>query len=237
MDNIKVPVLGLVGGTILNNSSSFFDSPTTTTTYQLTVTQYGCSATDNVTVTVNDAPNVGVSGGSSQAACQGGSLTLSGTGASSYSWNNGVTNGQSFSAPANTTTYTVTGTDANGCTNTAQVTVNITSLLDWANLQFPSSETYSCNGGQIAIYGRVYEPGITDGPGQGGGITVEYGYSTTNSDPSTWTNWYSATYNTDAGNNDEYNGIISQALYALSPATYYYTFRFKSAGCDWHYVG
>ena len=55
-----------VGGTIMNNSSSFFDSPTTTTTYQLTVTQYGCSATDNVTVTVNDAPNVGVSGGSSQ---------------------------------------------------------------------------------------------------------------------------------------------------------------------------
>ena len=68
-----------------------------------TVTQYGCSATDNVTVTVNDAPNVGVSGGSSQAACQGGSLTLSGTGASSYSWNNGVTDGQSFSAPGTTT--------------------------------------------------------------------------------------------------------------------------------------
>ena len=227
-----------VGGTILNNSSSFFDSPTTTTTYQLTVTQYGCSATDNVTVTVNDAPNVGVSGGSSQAACQGGSLTLSGTGATSYSWNNGVTNGQSFSAPANTTTYTVTGTDANGCTNTAQVTVNITSLLDWANLQFPASETYSCNGGQIAIYGQVYEPGITDGPGQGAGITVEYGYnSTNNSDPSTWTNWYTATYNTDVGNNDEYNGIISQALYALSPATYYYTFRYKSAGCDWQYGG
>jgi len=223
----------------LNNAYTFFDNPTTTTTYQLTVTQYGCSATDNVTVTVNDAPNVGVSGGSSQSACQGGSLTLSGTGASSYSWNNGVTNGQSFSAPANTTTYTVTGTDANGCTNTAQVTVNITSLLNWTNLQFPASETYSCNGGQIAIYGQVYEPGITDGPGQGGGITVEYGYSTTNSDPSTWTNWYTATYNTDAnGNsNDEYNGIISQALYALSPATYYYTFRYKSAGCDWQYGG
>ena len=177
------------GGTILSNSSSFFHSPTTTTSYQLTVTQYGCSATDNVTVTVNDAPNVGVSGGSSQAACQGGSLTLSGTGASSYSWNNGVTNGQSFSAPGSTTTYTVTGTDANGCSNTAQVTVNITSLLNWANLQFPASETYSCNGGQIAIYGQVYEPGITDGPGQGSGITVEYGYSTTNSNPSTWTNW------------------------------------------------
>lgn len=227
------------GGSIVSNSASYTASPSTTSTYQLTVTQYGCSATDDVTVTVNDAPNVGVSGGSSQAACQGGNITLSGTGASSYSWNNGVVDGQSFSAPANTTTYTVTGTDANGCTNTAQVTVNITSLLDWANLQFPASETYSCNGGQIAIYGQVYEPGITDGPGQGGGITVEYGYSTTNSDPSTWTNWYTATYNTDANanSNDEYNGIISQALYALTPATYYYTFRYKSAGCDWQYGG
>jgi hypothetical protein len=144
----------------------------------------------------------------------------------------GVTNGQSFSAPANTTTYTVTGTDANGCTNNAQVTVSITSLLNTANLERPDSETYSCNGGQIAIYGQVYEPGITDGPGQGGGITVEYGYSTTNSDPSTWTNWSTATYNTDILDGglyveDEYNGIISQALYALTPATYYYTFRYQ----------
>ena len=154
-------------------------TPSSTTTYQLTVTQYGCSATDNVTVVVNDAPVVGVSGGSSQAACQGGSLTLSGTGASSYTWNNGVVDGQSFAAPANTTTYTVTGTDANGCSNTAQVTVSITSLLNWANLQHPATETYSCNGGQVAIYGQVYEPGITDGPGQGSGISVEYGYSTT----------------------------------------------------------
>ena len=107
------------------------------------MTQYGCSATDNVTVTVNDAPNVGVSGGSSQAACQGGSLTLSGTGATSYSWDNGVTNGQSFSAPGTTTTYTVTGTDGNGCSSTAQVTVSITSQLNWANLQHPATETYS----------------------------------------------------------------------------------------------
>ena len=225
------------GGIILSNSSTYLHTPSSTTTYQLTVTQYGCSATDNVTVVVNDAPVVGVSGGSSQAACQGGSLTLSGTGASSYTWNNGVVDGQSFAAPANTTTYTVTGTDANGCSNTAQVTINITSLLDWANLQFPASETYSCNGGQIAIYGQVYEPGITDGPGQGSGITVEYGYSTSNSDPSTWTDWYTATYNTDVGNNDEYNGVISQALYNLNSTTYYYTFRYKSAGCDWQYGG
>ena len=202
----------------MSNSSTYLHTPSSTTTYQLTVTQYGCSATDNVTVVVNDAPVVGVSGGSSQAACQGGSLTLSGTGASSYTWNNGVVDGQSFlaqqiqlHAPLLEQMQTVV--------NTAQVTINITSLLDWANLQFPASETYSCNGGQIAIYGQVYEPGITDGPGQGSGITVEYGYSTSNSDPSTWTDWYTATYNTDVGNNDEYNGVISQALYNLNSTT------------------
>ena len=59
------------------------------------------------------------------------------------------------------------------------------------------------------IYGRVYEAGITDAVGQGNGLTVEYGYNTENTDPSTWTNWSTATYNLDDGNNDEYKATLS----------------------------
>ena len=36
---------------------------------------------------------------------------------------------------------------------------------------------------------ELYEAGITDAVGQGNGLTVEYGYNTENTDPSTWTNW------------------------------------------------
>ncbi|GBL35771.1 hypothetical protein EMGBS15_13660, partial [Filimonas sp.] len=41
---------------------------------------------------------------------------LSGGGATSYSWSGGITNGLPF-IPGATATYTVTGTDANGCSS------------------------------------------------------------------------------------------------------------------------
>jgi gliding motility-associated-like protein len=47
-----------------------------------------------------------------------------GSGAQTYVWNNGVVDGTPF-IPGLTQTYTVTGTDANGCQNSDQVTVTI----------------------------------------------------------------------------------------------------------------
>jgi len=100
-------------------------APASTTTYTVTGTLLGCTSTDQVTVTVNPLPTVNA--GIDQTICVGGSVTLSGSGASSYTWNNGVTNGVAF-LPAGTTTYTVTGTTAAGCINTDQVTVNVNPL-------------------------------------------------------------------------------------------------------------
>jgi hypothetical protein len=59
---------------------------------------------------------------SSDTICAGDPVTLTGGGAVTYSWSNGVTNGVAFN-PASTQTYTVTGTDANGCSNFATVEV------------------------------------------------------------------------------------------------------------------
>ena len=104
---------------VLSTSQTYTVSPSATTNYELTVYEnFGgtiCSSTDNVIITVNSLPNVSVSGGSSQAVCEGSTVTLSGAGASSYSWDNGVTNGTSFAAPSSTTVYTVTGTDGPIC--------------------------------------------------------------------------------------------------------------------------
>ena len=41
-----------------------------------------------------------------------------------YTWNNNITNGTGFT-PTSTNTYTVTGTDGNGCFSTDNVTVNL----------------------------------------------------------------------------------------------------------------
>ena len=75
------------------------------------------------TITLNNGGNYTV--------CQGQPLTMTASGANSYSWSNGLGNSASVSAPtgtAGTTDYTVTGTDASGCTATATATVTVNPL-------------------------------------------------------------------------------------------------------------
>ena len=103
------------------NGVSF--TPSTTQTYTVTGTDAnGCSNTAQVQVTVNALPSV--IAGANQTVCAGSTATLNGSGAVSYAWNNNVQNGVPFT-PNATQTYTVTGTDANGCSNTAQVLVTV----------------------------------------------------------------------------------------------------------------
>jgi len=121
-------------------------APAATQTYTVTGTSNGCSSTDQVVVTVHPLPPVNA--GVDQTVCAGSSVTLSGSGAVAYGWNNGVTNGVAFT-PAATQTYTVSGTDANGCINTDQVTVTINAL--------PSvnagADQSVCIGGSVTLTG------------------------------------------------------------------------------------
>jgi len=78
-------------------------------------------------VVVNNLPNI-IATAFSVSVCNGSPTTLTASGGFTYSWTGGVTNGIPF-IPLTTTTYTVTGTDANGCSNTSAVTVNVGSSL------------------------------------------------------------------------------------------------------------
>jgi hypothetical protein len=86
----------------------------------------GNSPVQTIDITINALPTVSANA-SATSVCQGNQVTLTGSGATSYTWDNGVTNGVAF-APSATTTYTVTGTDANGCSNTAQITISVNPL-------------------------------------------------------------------------------------------------------------
>ena len=114
----------------LGTGASHTVSPTTTTTYTVVGTDTnGCVNTDDVTVTVNPLPIV--SAGNDTNLCLGASTILTATGANTYSWDNGLGTGASHTvSPTTTTTYTVVGTDANGCVNTDSVTVGINSGLN-----------------------------------------------------------------------------------------------------------
>lgn len=98
----------------------------TTTEYQLVV---GCSIsgmstpTNSETINVNPIPTMSVDYPEA-AICDGGSVTITASGADTYSWSpatglSGTTGAAVTSTPGSAVTYTVTGTDANGCVNTA----------------------------------------------------------------------------------------------------------------------
>ncbi len=112
--------------------SSVTANPTTATTYTVTGTSSGCSNTATSVVTVNPLPTVTASP-TTVAICTGNSTTLTSGGASTYTWSpvTGLspTTGSSVTAnPTVATTYTVTGTDGNGCVNTATSTVTVNPL-------------------------------------------------------------------------------------------------------------
>ena len=113
--------------------------------YTVTTTNAeGCSATANVTVVVNPLPNVNISGNSSF--CQGDNVTLSATGANTYVWSN--TSTDASITISNAGAYTVTGTDANGCTNTTTKTVSV-------NPTYNIPLTHSmCEGESYNFYGQ-----------------------------------------------------------------------------------
>lgn len=118
--------------------------------------------------------------------------------------------------------------------NSGQLTVNAAPTLEWVNLQWPGSGTIT-TGGEFFVYAQAYQPGVTPGPGAGSGISAWIGYSTDDTDPSTWTNWHAASYFGESGNNDEYRLDLGAVI--SSPGTYYYASRFKLGSADYQYGG
>ncbi len=139
--------------------------PTSNLTYTVTGTTGGCSNTAQVTVTVNPLPTITAAAAPDTVICVGDTVALTGSGGTSYSWDNGVSDGVAFN-PTTTTTYTVIGTDANGCKNTATINVNVVNLPNVTANSIPSAiicqgDTITLNGGGATTY--TWDNGVTDG--------------------------------------------------------------------------
>lgn len=118
--------------TAVGSTATISVSPATTTQYTVTVTDFcGNQTSSQITITVNPVPSVTVSPVSTSLCVPGASpVTLTAAGADTYTWTPAgglsATTGTSVDAlPENSTTYQVTGANANGCTDTAFAVVNI----------------------------------------------------------------------------------------------------------------
>jgi hypothetical protein len=137
-------------------------SPIATTTYTVTGTDVnGCTNTNSVTVTVNSLPNV-TANTTASVICAGDAVTLSGGGASTYTWTSSVMDNVAFN-PSATDTYTVTGTDANGCQNTDNVTITVNPLPVVA-VSF-AMDTVCLTGGMVTLAGESPTGGTWSGTG------------------------------------------------------------------------
>lgn len=143
-----------VAGTLLGTGTTFTTPPlTTTTSYYVQSNALGCIG-PMTTVTVTVAASITVNAGVDDSICSGSSYTLgvtpSGAGYT-YSWDAPAAIGFSTSAtpnvtPATTTTYTVTLTDAFGCTGTDVVTITVgTPMVVNVNVT-PANCFAACNG-------------------------------------------------------------------------------------------
>lgn len=104
-----------------------------------------------------------------------------------------------------------------GAYETTQTPVTV----DFCNLQ--TGNTTIREGQAPVFYARVFKDGVTNAAGQGAGIECWIGYNTSNTDPSTWSNWIQASYTGDAETRDEYMATLPSSL---TPGTYRIASRF-----------
>ena len=125
-------------------------SPTTTTLFTATGTDSnGCTSAGGTTITVNALPTVEITG--TLTYCAGSTTTLTATaGLSSYLWSTGATT-QAINVTAGS--YTVTGTDSNGCSATSSVSTVTELPLDSATVTYSASAYCQMPTGATAVNG------------------------------------------------------------------------------------
>ena len=129
-----------------SNATTRTVSPSSNTTYTVLGTNAaGCITTLLLPVNVNNSVPVLSINTSTNAVCLGRTVTLTASGAYSYTWSGGPVNGISFT-PSVTASYVVTG--ANGCgTSTAVTTISVNPLP----VTMVSSPTVVCAGNNASI--------------------------------------------------------------------------------------
>lgn len=135
--------------------------------------------------------------------------------------------------------YVVTALDDAGNESPASNEVSAMPHLaiGWANLQWPPAMTHTISvvNRTPNAYGQVWIDGETSLPGPTVGLRAQLGFGPSGSDPDgnpAWM-WVDASFNTDAGNNDEF--VASLLPEAVGEFDYAYRYT-TTDGRDWLYA-
>ena len=147
----------LLSSTIISNPVAIYPNTTgapITYNYTVTTTWNGCETSDSVTVTVNPQPIVAAAA-SPISICLGENATLTGSGATNYSWalltapQTSIGTDSIFTVtPTGTTTYILTGTNSFSCSNQDTVTVTVNPL---PVVQITAPSQSICDGDTILL--------------------------------------------------------------------------------------
>lgn len=147
-----------------STSANISVNPAATTTYSVIVSDAtGCSDTIAHTVNVLPIPVAAIAGNTN--VCEGSSTTLTGSGGTSYVWNNGQTTNAIVASPLSTTTYILTVSNG-ACSDTASLTLAVVPvpappLVTDTTVCLYSNSILNATGNNITWY---LSPGTTGSP-------------------------------------------------------------------------
>lgn len=134
-------------------SNSITVAPNTNTNYSVIGSSGTCTGTAIFSISVNPTPTITISNTPNTTLCSGQTATLSGLGATTYTWSNGATGSVIAVTPSVNTSYTLTGESA-GCTSntTLQVLVSPQPTLSLSNVTTCPNSTVTLNASGATSY-------------------------------------------------------------------------------------
>ena len=172
-----------------SNNLSVVVNPTSTSIYTINGEVTGCISTATANVFVYALPTISVSV-INPTVCIGNQVSLTASGASTYSWTGGVLNGVAFT-PSVSANYSVIGMDTNGCLNTGTSSIVVNNLpVVTLNTNSINPQCVTIN--SVTILGGAPIGGVYSGNGVTSGVfspasvgigtyTITYTYTDVNS--------------------------------------------------------
>ncbi|WP_299100127.1 Ig-like domain-containing protein [uncultured Winogradskyella sp.] len=164
-------------------------SPTVETTYSVEVSSNNCTSTDDVTIFVNEAPDLIIS--EDIVIVEGESTLLTVSGSDNYQWSTGEITDSITVSPISTEVYSVSSVGVNGCTSSVNVTVTVIPEV----VAYAGEDVTVCSGESVTLNAAGGSTYTWDNGEEGSEIIVnptltttytvtaedDYGYTSTDS--------------------------------------------------------